>query len=245
MPSAISLLAQSQVLLLSPKMSQLLPQHLQTLGVPFKEVDYTSWEDAQQALQAHARRNGYAIIRKDIKPSKATAKRLVWQCEKSGKYKDRRDPNVHSNKQRKNTGTHKESCPFKVEARKNPYQQTTWNVFVMEHRHSHDTLESVTVHPSHRRAILTSEDVTHILNLASSLHSTTQILAVLRKERPGIALIPKDISNVIQAKRKEELGYLSPVEWLVKVHKLKQLLTNYLLTVLIGTRSWRLQLLLF
>jgi hypothetical protein len=60
MPSAISLLAHSQVLLLSPKMSQSLPQHLQTLGVPFEEVDYTSWEDAQQALQAHGRRNGYA-----------------------------------------------------------------------------------------------------------------------------------------------------------------------------------------
>jgi hypothetical protein len=73
-PSAISFLAQSQVLLLSPKMSQSLPQYLQTLSIPFEEIDYTSWEDVQQALQVHARRNGYAIIWKNIKPSKATAK---------------------------------------------------------------------------------------------------------------------------------------------------------------------------
>src|SRR5438874_1963185 len=103
-------------------------RHLQTLGAPFEEADYTSWEDAQQALQAHARRNGYAVIRKDIKPSKAAAKRVVWQCEKS---------------------------------------------------------------------------------------------------------------------RKEELGCLSPIEWLVKVCKLEQLLTNRFLTVWVGTRSRRLQLLSF
>ena len=220
-------------------------RHLQTLGAPFEEADYTSWEDAQQALQAHARRNGYAVIRKDIKPSKAAAKRVVWQCEKSGKYKDRRDPDVHPRKQRKNTGTRKEGCPFKVEARKDTDRQATWSVYMMEHRHSHDASESVAVHPSHRRAALTSEDVAHILNLASSLHSTTQILAVLRKERPSIALVPKDISNVIQAKRKEELGCLSPIEWLVKVCKLEQLLTNRFLTVWVGTRSRRLQLLSF
>ena len=193
-------------------MSRSPSRHLQTLGAPFEEADYTSWEDAQQALQAHARRNSYAIIRKDIKPSKAAAKRVVWQCEKSGKYKDRRDLDVHPKKQRKNTGTCKEGCLFKVEARKDLDQQATWSVYVIEHQHSHDALESVVVHPSYRQATLTLENVAHILNLASSLYSTTQILVVLQKEQPSIALVPKDISNVIQAKRKEELGYLSLVE---------------------------------
>ena len=67
----------------------------------------------------------------------------------------------------------------------------------MEHRYSHDASESVTVYSSHRRATLTPEDVVHILNLTSSLYSTTQILAILCKERLGIALISKDISNII------------------------------------------------
>jgi hypothetical protein len=84
---------------------------LALLGSPPDEGNYTDTEAIKAALQAHGRINGYSIAIDSNKPT-----RIVYRCSKSGKYRDRKDENIHESKRRKNTSMVKTNCPFRVDA---------------------------------------------------------------------------------------------------------------------------------
>lgn len=67
---------------------------LAPLGEPFPEAIYTNPSAVKAALTDHARVNGYGI-----KVDSSTARRVIYQCAKGGKYDDKgKDLEVHESK---------------------------------------------------------------------------------------------------------------------------------------------------
>ena len=93
-----------------------------------------------------------------------------------------------------------------------------WESKVLFGAHNHKPSADPSAHPSYRIAALDSDISTQIDRLSSSGLNNTQILAVIRREKPTVLLSQKDISNIVQASRLRQLNGLTPIEWLLKVY---------------------------
>ena len=66
--------------------------------------------------------------------------RRVFACDRAGKYDSKgKDPNTHSSKQRKNTGSKKCECLMKVELRLDKLSNQ-WSLRVLKSEHNHGPL---------------------------------------------------------------------------------------------------------
>ena len=176
------------------------------------EAIYPDVDTAFGEIQAHAREHGYALFRYYRKPS-----RVVFACDRAGKYDSKgKDPNTHSSKQRKNTGSKKCGCPMKVELRLDQIS-SNWALKVLESAHNHGPSTAITAHPVHRLATMAPGGLNTISTLSRSGISPGQILTTLRSLEPELSLIPKDIYNYIQKARLEELDGRTPIQWLLEV----------------------------
>ena len=82
------------------------------LGPPPPTGQYTDRDAIKAALQAYARNNSFAI-----KVDSSTAKEAAYICSKGSKYDNRgKSESVHESKRRRNTGTTKTDCLFRVRA---------------------------------------------------------------------------------------------------------------------------------
>jgi hypothetical protein len=68
----------------------------------------------------------------------------------------------------------------------------------------------------YRLAALSENTRALISNLSSSGLPPAQILTILRKADPNIALTPKDIANLTYRERLEELNGKTPIQWLLE-----------------------------
>ena len=82
--------------------------------------------------------------------------------------------------------------------------------------------------PAHRLPALAPLQHTTISTLARAGVPTSQILTTLRVLDSDVPLIPKDISNLIQKARLEELDGRTPIQWLLEVRYLPLYLPLYL-----------------
>ena len=125
------------------------------LGTAFNEAIYTSPAAVRAALQAHAKGNGYAIS-----TTSSTSTRVVFSCSKGGKYDNRNKCHVHESRHRKGTSTTKTDCKFRVIAKPivnmEPIQ---WKVTVLDNRHNHEAVISLSALPHHRIGGLSEESV--------------------------------------------------------------------------------------
>ena len=85
--------------------------NLAPLGPVPEEAIHVDLETTKDALQSYARANGYSIAVASSKPA-----RVIYICSKGGKYRDKKDKDMHESKRRKNTSTTKTGCPFRVDA---------------------------------------------------------------------------------------------------------------------------------
>jgi hypothetical protein len=92
-----------------------------------------------------------------------------------------------------------------------------WVVGVLEGAHNHPPSTAPTAHPAHRIAALTLAIRTEIGRLSHAGLSTNQILSTLRISNPSMTLIAKDIGNIVQQIRAEELNGRTPIQWLLEV----------------------------
>jgi hypothetical protein len=76
------------------------------------------------------------------------------------------------------------------------------------------SLTLTAAHPAHRLATMAPDGRTTISTLARAGLSPGQILNTLHCLEPEVPLIPKDISNLIQKARLEELDGRTPIQWL-------------------------------
>jgi len=76
---------------------------------PPLEASYPSAEAAFTAIQAHAKANGYAFVRRSSKPL-----RILFDCDRAGQYQDKgKNPDTEPSKQR-TTGSKKCNCRMRV-----------------------------------------------------------------------------------------------------------------------------------
>jgi hypothetical protein len=176
------------------------------------EAIYPDVDSAFSEIQEHAREHGYALFRYYRKPS-----RVVFTCDRAGRYDSKgKDASTHSSKQRKKTGSKKCECLMKVELRLDKLSNQ-WSLGVLESTHNHGPSAASTAHPAHRLPALAPLRHTTISTLSRAGISTSQILTTLRALDPDVPLISKDISNLIQKARLQELDGRTPIQWLLEV----------------------------
>jgi hypothetical protein len=96
------------------------------------EAIYPDIDTAFTKLQEHAEEHGYAFFRYFRKPT-----RVYFACDRARKYDSRgKDPDTHSSKQRKNTGSKKCGCPMKLVLRLDSLSNQ-WTLKVLEATHNH------------------------------------------------------------------------------------------------------------
>jgi hypothetical protein len=180
--------------------------------LPPPEAIYPDPDTAQIAIQLHAKQNGYAFYRFT---SRAT--RILFACDRAGNYDSKgKDPAVHKSKQRKRTGSKKCGCLMKVELRLDNLS-SQWILSVLEGAHNHGPSTVATAHPVHRTTALTPEIHAEIIRLSRSGSSPTQILTTLRLSDPQTPLLVKDISNIVQRIRAEQLNGRTAIQCLLEV----------------------------
>jgi hypothetical protein len=185
------------------------------------EAIYPDVDSAFSEIQEHTRDHGYAFRRHQMRPT-----RRVFACDRTGKYDLKgKDLNTHSSKQRQ-TGSKKCGCLMRVELRKDNLS-SNWVLKVLESVHNHGPSAASTAHPAHRLPALAPLRRTTISTLARASISTSQILTTLRTLDKDVPLIRKDISNLIQKARLEELDGRTPIQWLLEVRYLPLYLPVY------------------
>jgi FAR1 DNA-binding domain len=179
--------------------------------LPPPEALYPDPTTALSAIQLHAKQHGYAFIKRS---SKAT--RVIFACDRGGQYDSRcKDLRAHDSKQRQ-SGSKKCGCLMQVELRRDSISGQ-WILRVLEGAHNHGPSAAAVAHPSHRSAALTPDIRAQIGIFVRAGQSISQILTNLRISHPGIPLIAKDISNIVQQIRAEELNGKTPIQWLLEV----------------------------
>jgi hypothetical protein len=138
------------------------------LGPPLEEAIYADAKAVQAALQSHARDNGYGISIASSKKDK-----VYYGCAKGGKYRDRKDPDTHESKRRKNTSTMKTDCRFSVVAKKCPDGESGWKIEVQNNDHNHGPMAAASALPQHRVAVLKPEERAVIRDMSALGHSPT------------------------------------------------------------------------
>jgi hypothetical protein len=193
-------------------------------GPPPATATYPDIDTAFQAIEAHARINGYAVYIRDKQPPKPRPTTRVTVCCDKGPdgYRDNKDPNVHETKRRKNTGSKKCGCKFRVEIKLDKKlsiaaDSQVWRVKDMGNEHNHGRSSALSAHPQYRLGQCLSETRASIIAAAQAGQSNAEIMATLQQIDPTFNLISKDISNLLQEARRIELGGQSPIQWLLKV----------------------------
>lgn len=191
---------------------------------------FDSIEQATQYLKDHGFEHGWMHQKKEYPPkARQTGDGLYpyyyeYACNKSRKPDEvaNRQSDAHESKQRKGSGTVRTGCPFIVKlfpdsdnrascswtfAR--PPDKTSYH----NHRpHIHPSAE-----PRHRLSFATPEVTRDIIDLYISGSTPAKILSILRRKNPLIALVAKDIENILRYQRQLRLGKLTPIQWLMIV----------------------------
>ena len=184
-----------------------------SLAVP-PEAVYPDVNTAIASIQEHAKAHGYAFYVYNTRPH-----RVVLACDRAGKYNSKgKDPNTHSSKQRKSTGSKKCGCLMKVELRLEQIS-STWSLRVLNATHNHGPSAASTAYSVHRNSAFSPATCDTISTLSHAGLQPRQILTVLRDMDPEITklLIPKNISNFTQKARLEELDRRTLIQWLLEV----------------------------
>ena len=89
--------------------------------------------------------------------------------------------------------------------------------YVISIAHNHGPSTAPTAHPAHRSAAITLATRAEIGRLSHAGLTISQILSALRTSDPETPLIAKDISNIVQQMRAEQLDGRTPIQWLLEV----------------------------
>ncbi|KAL7926963.1 hypothetical protein ACQKWADRAFT_279143 [Trichoderma austrokoningii] len=166
------------------------------LQPPPTDKVFTSADEAFQALQDHARGEGYAIVKKrPTSYANNMPRRYDIACVcGNGEYKSQA---AGLRKSR----TKRTSCPFKMKIvqRKDTGDQWVPGVLCGDHNHAPNLAVDF---PVHRRAALTEEQKHNIgVLLEQTRLSARAIIELLKKQYPEILLTEKDVWNMRQKKK--------------------------------------------
>ena len=179
-------------------------------GPPPPEAIYTTLNAAITALHLHAQHNGYALFKRDVK-----LKRVTFVCDRYGKPVIR-ETSTHESKRRTGTASKKCNCKMMV-ALKQDSISGNWELSILEGTHNHESSAAPAAHPTYRTAALDPTVITLIKSLSATGLATAQVLTSIRLQFPGAILVQKDISNIVQRARIEQMGGRTSIQWLLEV----------------------------
>ncbi|ETS07133.1 hypothetical protein M419DRAFT_67446 [Trichoderma reesei RUT C-30] len=164
------------------------------LQPPPTDKRFASAEEAFKALQAHARDQGYAVVKtrpSDYKDGKPRRYDIACVCG-NGKYKS-------GAAGLRKSGTKRTGCPFKMKIVRRKDADDLWVPGILCGSHNHDANSAINF-PEHRRGALTVEQ-TNVLRalLGHSKLTIKTIGEIIKLQFPDILLTEKDISNLRQA----------------------------------------------
>lgn len=175
-------------------------------GPPPPETVYASEEAAWQAIQAHASANGYRMVKNGHRSGRAR-----FRCAKGRKYKSHANPETHDSKRRK-TSTQFTSCKFQLAAR--PLPDGQWAVELpdgINTFHNHGWSDPAAFAAVRAEQLAPWHD--EVIMMANAGSRVSHILARVNVEKK-IAVTGKDISNLLQRHRRDELRGRSPIQTL-------------------------------
>lgn len=189
------------------------PTVRQKIGEPLPDAVYASSTALLAAYQAYAYNKGYGVVLNAKNKNKEGA-RVIYMCDKGGKPRDRKNNDLHPSKKRPNTGSRKTDCPYRIIAQEQG-EGGTWRGYILEEHHNHEPSDDPIAHPSNRTKKLgiNQEALALVLSLLSRQTPVSTIRAQLR-EKWGVELTPRDVYNMGQKIRTEELGGKTPINWL-------------------------------
>jgi hypothetical protein len=177
---------------------------LAPIGAPFPEALYPDTAAVKAALQKHTGENGYTVS-----VELSNTRRVFYICSKGKDYRSRKDPDIYTSRQYKNTSTAKTGYLFTVVARK---VDSSWQTTTLKADYNHSPAAAKSAYIQYRIASITLEQQSKVKEINSQCYSPNQILNSLRHDDPSIALIPKDIYNLLAGFRAEELYRKTPIE---------------------------------
>ncbi|EAQ85350.1 hypothetical protein CHGG_09364 [Chaetomium globosum CBS 148.51] len=183
------------------------PRILRPCGAPPPSGVYNSLEEAWEAIGRHAATNGYRVVKNGSKKGNA-----LFQCAKGRVYKSKANLEVHESKRRK-TSSQFTGCPFKFKAK--PLLNGQWALEVPEGiAHNHGWNEETAFAASRAEKLKPLEQ--EVIELANKGVRPAQILGKIHADELGI--LGKDIQNLLQRHRREELKGRSPLQALYEDH---------------------------
>ncbi|MGI4816711.1 MAG: hypothetical protein ACRYE7_01875 [Janthinobacterium lividum] len=176
------------------------------------ELEYDSYDDCYQAFQAHCAPHGYSIRKRVMNQGKNGAT-VYYVCDREGLYRDRKNPDLHPSKRRKNVGSRKCGCQFTIIAAELPSKQ--WKISYKNEEHNHEASDGRVNHPAHRTKTLSlNQSASEIVSGLISRMTKVSIIRATLKNDWGIELTKRDIYNMKGRMRIEQLGGLTPIQWL-------------------------------
>ncbi|KAH0489392.1 hypothetical protein TgHK011_009824 [Trichoderma gracile] len=178
------------------------------LEPPPTDKRFTSADEAFKALQAHARDQGYAVVKtrpSDYRDGKPRRYDVACVCG-NGKYKSEAAG-------LRKTRTKRTGCPFKMKMVQRKDADDLWVIGILCGSHNHDANPAINF-PEHRRGALTVEQKNVIRALLNHSKLTIKIISeVVKLQFPDILLTEKDISNLRQAfNRESDASNSTPAE---------------------------------
>ncbi|XP_058216880.1 uncharacterized protein LOC131327763 [Rhododendron vialii] len=165
--------------------------------------------------------NGFVIViskSASIKGNKMT--KCIFICERGGLY--RPPPEGHS--MQRITGTKKCDCPFKLRGVPQPPDCVMWSLKVVKGFHNHEPAKSFEGHEYPSR--LTPIQQQLVRDMSSST-APREILNFLRQQDSSISTGIRSIYNVKAQYKKEQLGGLSPIGYVLNELKEKNYIYDY------------------
>jgi hypothetical protein len=187
---------------------------------------YNTFNEADSALQSHAFANGYSLRSQMHYPDTENPTRVTYQCSK-GRRPGQRASNhgdTHSSKKRQ-TSSQRTNCRYRVNLK---LRGSVWVCEAIASRglgpsrhssHNHPWIQPAAFAPWRIALLSTRKD--EAIAAWNSGSQPSQIAATLRATGPPqmADIMPKDISNLLANYRREELGGLTPIRWLLKVYR--------------------------
>ena len=122
---------------------------------------------------------------------------------------------MDKSKQRAETGSKKCGCLVKVGFCLDRLLNQ-WILEILQGAHNHGPSAAPTAHPAHKIAAIIPTALAHIGGLSHNGLTITQIISTLSTDYPEERVIAKDISNIVQQYRAEQLNGMTPIEWLLE-----------------------------
>jgi hypothetical protein len=86
------------------------------LGEPLPDAVYKTANAVLQAYRDHAYNRGYRVVLEYYAHKNKEGQKTIYMCDRGGKPRDQKNPDLHDSKKRPNVGTRKTNCPFRVVA---------------------------------------------------------------------------------------------------------------------------------